>query len=64
MREPVKVYCSCGRRVGTWDGKSKINVVCKCNKCNKRVVYYVDNGVTVIKDQPPRKTSSGANFSC
>ena len=23
------------------------------NKCNKRVVYYVDTGVTVVKNRPP-----------
>jgi hypothetical protein len=63
MREPVKVYCSCGRRVGTWDGKSTINVICKCKHCEKRVVYHVDNGVTEIKDVPPRQSSSGMNFS-
>lgn len=64
MRKPKKIYCTkCGRRVGTWDGKSTINVICKCKKCNKRIIYHVANGVTEIKDVPPRTQSSGLNFS-
>lgn len=64
MRKPKIIYCKkCGRRVGTWDGKSTINVICKCKNCNKRIVYHVENGVTEIKDVPPRQSSSGLNFS-
>ena len=65
MSNPKNIYCpKCGRKSGTWDGKSTINVICKCKKCNKRIVYHVVNGVTEIKEIPPRQSSSGLNFSC
>ena len=64
MCNPKIIYCNlCGRRVGTWDGKSTINVICKCKHCDKRVVYYVDTGETVVKDRPPISSSSGKNLS-
>ena len=65
MRNPKNIYCpGCSRKVGTWDGKSTINVVCKCKHCEKRVVYYVESAETKIKEMPPRASSSGMNFSC
>ena len=64
MPKQKNVYCSkCKRHVGVWDGKSTIDVICKCRNCNKRVIYHVANGVTEIKDMPPRTSSSGMNFS-
>ena len=64
MCSPKIIYCGkCGRRVGTWDGKSTINVICVCKKCNKKVVYNVDNGTTEVKDRNPRPNSSSVNFS-
>lgn len=61
--KPKTIYCpNCGRRVATYDGRSTINVIAKCRKCQKRVVYYVDSGETVLKDIPPRNTSSGMTF--
>lgn len=57
------IYCPrCNRKVGTWDGRSTINIVAKCNKCKKRVVYHVDTGKTEIKPIPPRNCSSGMIF--
>ena len=64
MCNPKIVYCTqCGRRVGTWDGKSTINVICVCRNCDKQVIYYVDDGTTKIKDRPQRSSSSGMNLS-
>lgn len=64
MAEPKKIYCPlCKRKVAHWDRKSKIDVICKCKKCNIRVVYHVANGVTEAKKIPPREQSSGLNFS-
>lgn len=64
MSEPKNIYCpKCSRKLGKWDGKSTINVICKCSNCNKRVVYHVDTGETQIKDRDPRKQSSGVNLS-
>nr|DAI20843.1 MAG TPA: cysteine-rich protein [Bacteriophage sp.]DAW30546.1 MAG TPA: cysteine-rich protein [Bacteriophage sp.] len=37
-------------------------VIGRCKKCNKRVVYYVDNGETEIKDIPQRNCSSGVTY--
>lgn len=49
------IYCPrCGRKVATWDGRSSMPVIGRCKKCNKRVVYYVDNDETEIKDIPER----------
>lgn len=54
------IYCpKCGRRVATWDGRSKINIVVNCRNCYKRIVYNVDSGETKIKDIDKRNTSSG-----
>lgn len=57
------IYCpSCGRKVATYDGRSTINIIAKCNKCRKRVVYHVYSGETEIKNIPQRTTSSGMTF--
>lgn len=61
--EPKTIYCPrCGRKVATYDGRSTINVIARCKKCRKRVVYHVDTGETEIKPIPPRTTSSGMTF--
>ena len=63
MAEPKKIYCpSCGRKVGVWDGRSTINISVKCKKCDKLVVYDVENEKTIIKEIPKRTTSSGTRF--
>lgn len=57
------IYCpKCGRKVGTYDGRSTINKICRCKKCNKRIVYHVDTGETEIKNIPKRNCSSGMTF--
>ena len=57
------IYCpKCGRRVATWDGKTSINPIGHCTKCNKRVVFVVETQETIIKDVPIRATSSGKTF--
>ena len=63
MNEQKTIYCpKCGRKVGTYDGRSTINRILKCRKCNKKVVYYVDDGRTEIKPFPKRTCSSGITF--
>ena len=63
MAEPKTIYCpKCGRKVATWDGMSTINILVKCKKCNKLVVYDVENEKTIIKEIPKRTTSSGMIF--
>lgn len=60
MTEPKTIYCpKCGRKVATWDGKSTINILVKCNKCKKLVVYEIDSEKAIIKDLPERSQSSG-----
>jgi hypothetical protein len=57
------IYCpGCGRKVTTYDGKTTMNVIAHCRACHKRVVYYVDTDKTVLKDIPPRVSSSGMTF--
>ena len=61
--KPKTIYCPrCGRKVATWDGRSSMPVIGRSKKCNKRVVYYVDNGETEIKDIPQRNCSSGVTY--
>lgn len=63
MVEPKTIYCPrCGRKAATYDGRSTINVIARCKKCQKRVVYHIDTGETEIKPIPPRTTSSGMTF--
>lgn len=63
MAEPKTIYCpKCGRKVATWDGRSTINISVKCKKCNKLVVYDVENEKVEIKEIPQRATSSGKRF--
>ena len=63
MAEPKTIYCpKCGRKVATWDGRSKNNISVKCRKCNKLVVYDVESEEVKIKAIPQRTTSSGMRF--
>ena len=63
MEEPKTIYCpKCRRKVATWDGRSTINILVKCKKCNKLVVYDVESEEVKIKAIPPRATSSGMRF--
>lgn len=60
---PKIIYCpKCGRKCGTYDGKSTIDKVCRCKKCNKRIVYHVNTGEIERKDIPERNCSSGMIF--
>ena len=57
------VYCPrCKRKVATWDGKSKINVKARCNKCKNAVLYHVGTDETEIISSDTRKTISGVTF--
>ena len=51
MSEPKTIYCpKCGRKVATWDGRSTINISVRCKKCDKLVVYDVENEKVKIKE--------------
>lgn len=57
------IYCPrCGRKVATWDMKSKINKIARCKKCNKKVVYDIEKHETRLENLPERQTSSGVVF--
>lgn len=63
MAGPKTIYCPrCGRKVTTWDGRSTNNISVKCKKCNKLVIYDVENEKSEIKAIPQRLTSSGMRF--
>lgn len=63
MAKPKTIYCpKCYRRVAEWDGRSTIDVVARCNKCRKRIVYRIDSKKTEVKEIPLRNTSSGVTF--
>ena len=54
------VFCPrCDRKVATWDGRSTIDVIVNCRKCNRQVIYRVDSGETELKKIPARGSSSG-----
>ena len=54
---------SCLRsKVATWDGKSKINKIARCRKCNKKVIYDIENQETRLEKLPERQSSSGVVF--
>lgn len=52
----------CGRKVGTYDGRSTIDQERKCTKCEMRVVYLVETGETIQKPLPVRYSASGMRF--
>lgn len=61
--KPVKIfYPQCNSYVGTWDGRSTMNHIVRCNKCRKRVIYHIDTGEIEVKDIPKRNCSSGMTF--
>ena len=63
MAGPTTVYCpKCGRKVGTYDGKSSSNLITRCKNCRKQIVYYIKTGEIKMKPLPPRTTSSGVVF--
>ena len=63
MKEKKKIFCPrCHRAVAIYDGKQTINLIAKCKKCKKLVVYHVDTEKTEIKEIPQRTTSSGMRF--
>lgn len=58
-----KIYCPlCKRKVGTYDGKSMIPKIYKCNKCKKRVLFKPEEKSIEIKPIPQRNCSSGMTF--
>lgn len=65
MKEHEKntIYCpECKNKVATYDGKSRVNVLVKCKKCKKLVVYEVETGNIKITKVPQRQSSSGIRF--
>ena len=63
MAEKKTICCPrCGRKIGVWDGRSTINLVLRCKKCKKQVIYHVDSEALEIKKLPQRNTSSGMSF--
>ena len=63
MADPKTIYCpKCGRKVATWDGRSKNNVLSKCSKCRKLVVYDTEIKEVKLMEVPPRIASSGMRF--
>lgn len=63
MAEPKTIYCPmCKRRVTQWDGKSTINPLARCRKCNVMVIYDIQNENTKITDKPVRNQSIGLTF--
>lgn len=64
MEYEKKIVCcpKCGEKVATYDGKSTINVIGRCNTCYKRIIYNVKTKEITRTNFPPRATSSGTRF--
>lgn len=59
----ISIYCpKCGRKVGTHDGKSKINLTRQCKNCKIRVVFNRITGEAMVRPLTKRTTSSGVTF--
>lgn len=59
----IGIQCpKCKRLVGHYDGRSSIDVVCKCKNCNKQVIYRVATGEVELKPVPQRASNSGLTF--
>ena len=58
MKEKKKIFCPrCHRAVAIYDGKQTINLIAKCKKCKKLVVYHVDTEKTEIDFNALKKSS-------
>lgn len=61
--KPKIILCPlCKQKVGTYDGRSTINYITRCNRCRKRVIYHVDSREIEVKDIPKRNCSSRMTF--
>lgn len=61
--KPKEIICpQCLKCVGTYDGRSTINHVSRCNICGKRIIYHVDTEEIEIKPLTQRTCSSGITF--
>lgn len=59
----ISICCpKCGRKVGTHDGKSKINLTRQCKNCKIRVVFNRITGEARVRPLTKRTTSSGVTF--
>lgn len=57
------IYCpSCESEVGKYDNRSTIDLIMRCRRCQMRVIYRVETGLTEIKPLPSRACSSGLTF--
>lgn len=63
MAESKTIYCPrCGRKAAFYDGRTTINPIARCRKCNKLVIYNVAKGAVTMKAVPERNCSSGMRF--
>jgi hypothetical protein len=59
-----KIKCpKCKRKVATYDGKTKLNIIARCRYCEVEVVYDVSTGKTRLGKPIVRNCSSGMRFS-
>lgn len=52
----VKIFCpQCNSHTGTYDGRSTIDKIVKCKKCNKLVIYRTETGKTENRPVPKKE---------
>lgn len=62
-RHMVTVYCpQCGRKVGSHNGITKMNLAFNCKKCKKRILYAPVTAKVTVTKMLERTTSSGMRF--
>ena len=58
-----EIFCpKCKNKVATYDGKATVNIIARCRKCRKRIIYNVETRETLRVDIPQNLTSSGKMF--
>jgi len=62
MQEKIIKCPICKERVAVYDGRTTSDIIARCGKCRKRIIYRIQTGRTEIKNIPPRATSSGMRF--
>lgn len=63
MAEPKIIYCpKCKRKVFSIYGKTTMQAMGICKKCNKAIHYDPNTEIIKVDKVPPRATSSGMTF--
>lgn len=61
--DKLNIYCPlCKRKVAIYSVNATMNIDVKCRNCNKLIIYKPKTKETIVREMPPRATSSGMRF--